>query len=128
MDDAFKRTILIIDDSGLVLRSIREVLLPRYNVILANSGKMGIKQFTDYHPDLILLDYEMPEMNGSETFDAIRALPDGDKVPIVYLTSMDDRATIIELMKKKPAGYILKPAKSLKLIEIIAKALGEDFE
>lgn len=123
-----KYTVLVIDDSGLVLRSMKEVLQKEYDVKIAVSGKLGLKMIPEFRPDVILLDYEMPEMNGAEVFDEIRNLPEGKEIPIIFLTSMDDKMTIVELMKKKPMGYLLKPAKQAKLFDAIKKALGIEDE
>lgn len=121
-----KYTILVIDDSGLILRNIKDILQNDYDVKIAVSGKLALKMIPEFKPDVILLDYEMPEMNGSQTFDAIRKLPEGADIPIIYLTSVDDRSVIVELMRKKPTGYLLKPVKQAKLREAIMKALGMD--
>ena len=123
-----KYTVLVIDDSGLVLRSMKEVLQKEYDVKIAVSGKLALKMIPEFRPDVILLDYEMPEMNGAEVFDEIRNLPEGKEIPIIFLTSMDDKMTIVELMKKKPMGYLLKPAKQAKLFDAIKKALGIEDE
>ncbi len=122
--DETRRKILVVDDSGVMLRHIKEILQSNYDICIAISGKMALKQFEEQHPDLILLDYEMPEMNGKETFEVIRKLPGGEEIPIIYLTSMDDKKTILELMLQKPAGYILKPPNRIKLIESIETALN----
>lgn len=119
-----KYLVLIIDDSGLVLRSMKDILQNEYEVKLAISGRLALKLIPDVRPDLILLDYEMPDMNGSEVFDEIRKLPEGKNIPIIFLTSMDDKNIIMELMQKKPSGYLLKPAKQAKLRAAIQKALG----
>lgn len=121
-----KYTILVIDDSGLILRNIKDILQNDYDVKIAVSGKLALKMIPEFKPDVILLDYEMPEMNGSQTFDEIRKLPEGADIPIIYLTSVDDRSVIVELMRKKPTGYLLKPVKQVKLREAIMKALGMD--
>lgn len=123
-----KYTVLIIDDSGLVLRSLKDILQSDFDVKIAISGKLGLKTVPEVRPDVILLDYEMPGMNGSEVFDEVRKLPEGKDVPIIFLSSMDDRTTIYELMQKKPAGYILKPARQTKLLAAINKALGIEEE
>lgn len=123
-----KYTVLIIDDSGLVLRSLKDILQSDFDVKIAISGKLGLKMVPEVRPDVILLDYEMPGMNGSEVFDEVRKLPEGKDVPIIFLSSMDDRTTIYELMQKKPAGYILKPARQTKLLAAINKALGIEEE
>ena len=119
-----KYTALLIDDSGLVLRSMKDILQNEYDVKIAISGKLALKMIPEVRPDVILLDYEMPEMNGAEVFDEIRKLPAFVNVPIIFLTSMDDKATIVELMKRKPSGYLLKPTNQIRLYEAIHRALG----
>ena len=59
-----KRTILAVDDSGIILRKIKALLEDTYQVVLANSGAMAIKYLTLNTPDLILLDYAMPIVDG----------------------------------------------------------------
>ena len=59
-----KYTVLLIDDSGLVLRSMKDILQNEYDVKIAISGKLALKMIPEVRPDVILLDYEMPEMNG----------------------------------------------------------------
>lgn len=119
-----KYTVLVVDDSGLVLRSIKELLQVKYNVKIAISGKLALKMIPESKPDVILLDYEMPGMNGADVFDEIRKQPEGEKVPIIFLTSLDDKDTIEELMKKNPVGYLLKPTNYDKLQENLCRALG----
>lgn len=119
-----KYTVLVIDDSGLVLRSMKDILQKDYDVKIAVSGKLALKMIPEIRPDVVLLDYEMPVMNGAEVFDEIRKLPEGKELPIIFLTSMDDKATIVELMQKKPNGYLLKPTKQTKLYKEIQRALG----
>ena len=123
-----KYTVLVIDDSGLVLRSIKELLQIQYDVKIAISGKLALKMIPEIKPDVILLDYEMPGMNGAEVFDEIRKLPEGENVPIIYLTSIDDKDTIVELMRKNPTGYLLKPTNYKKLQLSLCKALGLETE
>ena len=61
-----KKKILVVDDSGAMLRSVKEWLENDYQVILANSGAMAIKYLATNRPDLVLLDYEMPIVDGSQ--------------------------------------------------------------
>ena len=118
-----KYTVLIIDDSGLMLRSMREFLKDEYDVRIAISGEVALKMLNKVIPDIILLDYEMPEMTGIEVFDEIRKLPEGKDIPIYFLTGVDDKAVIERLLAKQPAGYLFKPATQEKLHEIIRDEL-----
>lgn len=118
-----KPKILVVDDSGVLLRNVKSLLDDKYDVDIAISGKVALKMILQETPDLIILDYEMPEMNGRETFEAIRHMPGCQKTPIIFLTSVDDRDTILSLMFLKPAGYVLKPVDINKLRETISNAL-----
>ena len=76
-------------------------------------------------PDLILLDYEMPEMNGKQVLEKIREQEEYADVPVVFLTSMDSRETVIELLALQPAGYILKPVESQVLLDRLEDIIGK---
>lgn len=69
--------------------------------------------------DLILLDYEMPGMDGKATFEAILADEFAKDIPVVFLTSIADRKQIYAVLKSYPAGYILKPPDKEKLFSTI---------
>lgn len=115
--------ILIIDDSGIMLRILKLQLSEFYTVDIAVSGPLALKKMQTVMPDLILLDYEMPEMNGEDTFYEIKKLPGGDSVPIIFLSGVDDVITVEKIMSLKPEGYILKPPSTDKLLQLIEKTL-----
>ena len=75
MDEYYKmkkRTILAVDDSGVILRNIKTLLEDKYQVIPVNSSEMAIKYLALNIPDLILLDYEMPIVDGKQFMQMIR--------------------------------------------------------
>lgn len=116
--------ILIVDDNAMVLRNIKSILDKEYSVAVAASGVQAFVSVGKKKPDLILLDYEMPEMNGKEV---MRKLQDelglGD-IPIIFLTSTDAKEIVMQLLALKPAGYILKPADADALLDKIKEVLG----
>lgn len=118
-----KKKILVVDDSPLLLRNIKNILDKEYTVFLATSGKQALNLIPQKQPDLILLDYEMPEMDGRATFEAIKEDEDGKFIPVVFLTSVSDRKTIYSVLQSSPAGYILKPPDKNKLLETIEQVL-----
>jgi CheY-like chemotaxis protein len=118
-----KAHILIVDDSGIVLRNIKVLLEQSYTVSVAPSGKHALLSIKDQKPDLILLDYEMPEMNGKEVMERIKADETTKDIPVVFLTSVGSKDIVLELLTLEPAGYLLKPVDSKNLHDTINKAL-----
>lgn len=100
--------ILVVDDSFEMLRKINEWLGEKYEVTVAKSGAMAIKYLTMETPDLILLDYEMPVLNGKQVLEMIRSEKDFETIPIIFLTSCNDRAIVMDIAKLRPEGYLLK--------------------
>lgn len=119
-----KKKILVVDDSGAMLRNVKGWLEDRYQVILANSGAMAIKYLTLNRPDLVLLDYEMPVVNGKQVLEMIRTEVEFSDVPVIFLTSKDDKESILQVMSLRPDGYLLKTLKP----EEIVKAVDDFFE
>lgn len=120
-----KQHVLIVDDNAMVLRNIKSILEQNYSVAVAPSGVHAFISVGKKMPDLILLDYDMPEMNGKEVLEKLRAEEEFADIPIVFLTSMDSKEIVIELLALQPAGYILKPVDSNVLIERIENIIGK---
>lgn len=120
-----KKRVLVVDDSGPMLRSVRTWLEPRYNVSMANSGINAIKNIALHRPDLILLDYEMPVCDGPRVLEMIRKDPDSSNIPVIFLTSKDDRDSVMAAMKYSPNGYLLKTLPQDKIIEAVDKFFEE---
>jgi len=117
--------ILVVDDNAMVLRNIKGILEQDYSVAVAPSGVHAFISIGKKVPDLILLDYEMPEMNGKQVLLKIREQEEYADIPVVFLTSMDTREIVIELLALQPAGYILKPVDSQMLLERIEDIIGK---
>lgn len=116
--------VLIVDDNAVLLRNMKNILDKKYTVAVAASGFQAFVSIGKKMPDLILLDYEMPEMNGKEVMEKLQTDEELKEIPIVFLTGMDSREIVMELLALKPAGYFLKPADSEALIEKIEGILG----
>ncbi len=119
-----KSHILVVDDNAMMLRNIKGILEEKYSVAVAPSGA---KAFTSMHkqlPDLILLDYEMPEMNGRQVLEKIQSDSVLKEIPVVFLTSVDSRVKVMNLLALRPAGYILKPVEPEVLMRKIEQILG----
>lgn len=118
-----KKKILLVDDNAIQLRSLKACLQNRYEVSMAISGAEAIALIGKSRPDLIFLDYEMPVCDGKMTLEMIRSLEGGRDIPIVFLTGINDKEHIAAVLKLKPAGYLLKPADSERIHEIIHKLI-----
>ena len=117
--------ILVVDDNAMVLRNIKGILEQDCSVAVAPSGVHAFISIGKKMPDLILLDYEMPEMNGKQVLLKIREQEEYADIPVVFLTSMDTREIVIELLALQPAGYILKPVDSQMLLDRIEDIIGK---
>jgi len=122
---AEKQHILVVDDNAMVLRNIKGVLEPDYSVSVAPSGVHAFISMGKKMPDLILLDYEMPGMNGKEVLEKIQEDEELKEIPVLFLTSMDNRDTVLKLLTLRPAGYILKPPDFQMLLEKIENIIGK---
>ena len=118
-----KKRILVVDDNGTALRTMKAMLEEYYEVALAISGAQAMTSIVKKRPDLILLDYEMPVCDGRMTLEMIRADEEMKDIPVVFLTAINDRANIEAVIKLKPAGYFLKPPVKDKLLAEIEKIL-----
>ena len=103
-----KKKILVVDDSGAMLRNVKGWLEDKYQIILANSGAMAIKYLSTNRPDLVLLDYEMPIVDGRQVLGMIRSETEFSNIPVIFLTSKGDKESVMNVMELKPDGYLLK--------------------
>lgn len=114
-----KKKILVVDDSGAMLRNVKGWLEDKYQVILANSGAMALKYLALNSPDLILLDYEMPVCDGKQVLEMIRSEMEYAKLPVIFLTSKGDRESVMKVMSLKPDGYLLKTMEPAEIVKSV---------
>lgn len=124
-EKADKKRILVVDDNGTALRTMKAMLEEYYEVAVAISGAQAMTSIGKKRPDLILLDYEMPVCDGKMTLEMIRADEEMKSIPVIFLTAINDRANIEAVLKLKPAGYFLKPAVKDRLLAEIERILKE---
>lgn len=118
-----KKRILVIDDSPNMLKLINNLLDTKYEVATAVSGKIALRFLSKKPVDLILLDYEMPEEDGPTVFQNIKAIPELQDIPVVFLTGINDVNKIQKALSLKPQGYLLKPIDQKKLLERISELI-----
>jgi len=108
--------ILVVDDNPVTLSMIKGILSDFYKVYTVNSGAMALEYLDTQRPDMILLDIEMPGMNGIELLCAVKADPRLCNIPVLFLTTTTDNAVEAMVFKLGAADYIRKPINDIVLI------------
>jgi DNA-binding response OmpR family regulator len=104
------KTILIIEDNKSLREEVFEALrFEGYEVLQAESGKQGVKVAVSQHPDLILCDIMMPEMDGYEVLARLRQHEQAKLIPFIFITALADRTNIRSGMEMGADDYITKP-------------------
>jgi putative two-component system response regulator len=104
------KTILVVDDSPENIAVLNELLQPHYQVRIATSGLKALKIAGQQpYPDLILLDVMMPEMNGYEVFEKLRANPATHGIPVIFVTAMDSVEAQLQGLELGAVDYLIKP-------------------
>jgi len=108
--------ILIIEDDEAILRVLRRALsYEGYRVDTAPDGESGLNQARDYHPDLVILDWMLPGMDGLEVCQRMRA---GGSVPVLMLTAKDTLQDRVQGLDAGADDYMVKP---FELDELLAR-------
>jgi len=108
MGDGMK-TIFLVDDDITNLAAGNDALCRHYNVITMNSGGRLIKMLESHTPDLILLDVEMPEMDGYDTIKTLKNHERTKNIPVIFLTAQSDTESEIKGLSLGAIDYIIKP-------------------
>jgi putative two-component system response regulator len=100
----------VVDDNISSLKQIGAQLGSHYEVSLAKSGALALQICKQEKPDLILLDVEMPEMDGFQTLIRLKEDPDLNPIPVIFLTGNRDTETEIRALESGAMDFITKPA------------------
>jgi CheY-like chemotaxis protein len=122
------KTVLIIEDNDNNLELIRFILQEAgYRARHAVTGLEGVKQALAIPPDFIVLDIQLPDINGLEVLKRIRANPVGASIPIIAMTSYAMSGDRERLLEAGCTGYIEKPIDPMTVIAQIQAVLGKDY-
>jgi class 3 adenylate cyclase/DNA-binding response OmpR family regulator len=119
-----KLKVLVIDDSRQIREFVIEyVLEPNgFEIDVATNGAEGLEKVLSGAPDLVLMDYEMPEMTGIEVLRKLRA--HGNKVPVILMTSHGSEQVAIEVFRLGAKDYLIKPFAAKELLDTIEDVLA----
>jgi len=119
-----KGTVLIVDDTPANLQLLESILQERgYAVRAAISGQMALKAVRIQAPDLVLLDINMPEMNGFEVCHALKADPDSMGIPVIFVSAAVDTADKLRAFEEGGVDYVTKPFQPLEVLARVATHL-----
>ena len=116
--------ILTVDDSKTIRLIVAKAFKPFDCMVLeAENGVAGLAVASREKPDLILLDYTMPVMDGFEVLARLRSDPDLKATPVIMLTAEAGRETVIKIAKLGVRDYLIKPFKGELLIERVGRVV-----
>lgn len=116
MDSRKPCSILLIDDDLVVLQCLAATLADFAPVRFAISGKTGLKLARKSTPDLVLLDVDMPELNGFEVCKAFKADPALARVPIIFLSGHESLELRAQGFKLGAVDFITKPSTAAEIL------------
>ena len=125
-EGSFKKNILAVDDDNIVLTRISSILRNDYDVVTVNSGVRALKYLELEKPDLILLDIHMMQQDGIETLRKIRNTEECKDIPVIMLTGVENKDTVMESAKLGICDYLLKPFTSAELLKRLRRAFAQE--
>ena len=106
---SMRKKIIIVDDNVSYLSMVRKLLKSFYEIYPAPSAEVLFKVMEKFIPDLVLLDVNMPVMNGFEAIKIMKESPRYKDIPVIFLTAKDDEASASKGLELGAADYITKP-------------------
>jgi two-component system chemotaxis response regulator CheY len=120
--------ILSVDDSGTMRKIIgRAINVVGHELLEAGNGLEALEQLEKHHEQvaLVIMDVNMPELDGMETLKRVKADPRFQAIPVMMLTTDSDRSRIIAAIQAGAVNYLTKPFSQDDLVSKIASCLGE---
>ena len=106
MTDDRLPTVLVVDDEPINIEILAEILGELYEIVFATSGTEALEMASSLHPDLILLDVVMPDMDGYEVCARLQELPRVADIPLIFVTSQDDYLAELRGLELGAVDYI----------------------
>jgi len=120
-DNSSKPVVLIVDDVSSMLRAMQYALHDRFKVYILSKSQDVLDFLRNKKPDLILLDYLMPVLNGFDLIQMIRAMPDYTDTPIIIITTEGTMDHVNKAISIGASDFIVKPFKPKELNEKVAR-------
>jgi two-component system sensor histidine kinase/response regulator len=112
-----EKTVLVVDDIAPNRNLLRETLEPRgYEVLLASNGALALKVVERTRPNVILMDVNMPDMDGYEACRRMKSNPELAAIPVIFITANDDPESLVRGFEAGGVDYITKPFKEKEVL------------
>ena len=123
-----RKRIVAVDDSNVVLKTLKNVLdKDEYELHAFSSGTRALEYLEQKEkiPDLIILDIEMPIMNGYDVLARIKKVPHLRRVPVIFLTSNNHKTEVMKAVTDGVKDYVVKPIDKEILMKKLRSLLGD---
>ena len=117
-----KKCILVVDDDSMNLTRTKIILGKEYDVLTAESGMDALMSLKSTKVDMVLLDIDMPVMNGIETFERMKSFV--PEIPVIFLTASGLEEDVVSAIKLGAVNYLKKPYRPQELL----KRISQEFE
>lgn len=113
--------ILVVDDDKMNLIRTKKILEKYYDVLLSESGADALQKLEEEVVDLVLLDIEMPKMNGFETFERMKEF--AADIPVIFLTASGQEDDVVSAIRLGAVNYLKKPFPPQELLMRVTQEL-----
>jgi len=121
-----RERVLVVDDSPAQRHYVADCLSRQgFDVVTAEDGKVALDKAQAIRPQLIVSDYEMPNMTGFELVHALRRDPDLRQIPVIMLTARDSKRDMAQMRAAGASAYLVKPFSQDKCIALVERTLAE---
>ncbi len=127
MDAMTRNKILTVDDSRMMLRLVKNAIeVVGYEPLQAQNGRVALEILEQHVGEvaLVLLDWNMPEMDGYQTLKAIKSDPRHRDIPVMMVTTESEKAKVIEAIRAGAQHYLTKPFAQQDLVTRMMECLG----
>ena len=118
-------TVLVVDDNPDLVQLLTDILreLGGYEVAVAENGMQGLERYEEVHPDCVIIDVMMPELDGYQVVKALRGDPASAQTPLVILTALGQDVSRLNGLIAGADRYLVKPVIPSDLIQVIHEVM-----
>lgn len=120
--------VALVDDDIIILEIHRKYLENLHKVYTFDNGPEALAQIPDIKPDVILLDIEMPGMDGFEFLKKLRVMKDCAEIPVIGVTGQGDKITVLRFIGEGADAYLMKPVEKQLLVDKVNEVLEKSNE